>query len=225
MCAGGTGAVTMGAFGPRSAPGAPSHSERSNTLRDWPKYGQRTSLPSADKEGTRMRAYSDGATSWPGRPPSVLLALAAGVLATAAMGGCLRPGDAGTVEIRAADLVGGSPSLQVQRAGRYRVRLVNDGVDELHLRFADGSTLAAHAGDTRWRRLSVPAGGLVFRRVDAGAASWQGRIAVSPPRLASRAAAAPVRRRGPRPPAPAAPRPDRPPPARRHPSAPPPPPP
>jgi nitrite reductase (NO-forming) len=139
-----------------------------------------------------MRAYSHGATSRPGRLRSgVLLPLAAGVLAAAATGGCLRLGDAGTLEIRAVDLAGGSPLLQVQRAGRYRVRLVNDGADELRLRFADGTTLAARAGDTRSRRLSVPAGGLVFRRVDAGAAAWQGRIAVTPVTgLASRGAAA-----------------------------------
>lgn len=130
-----------------------------------------------------MRAYSPFTTPRPRRHrrrSDVLRVLAAGVLAAAATGGCLAPADEATVEIRAADVAGGTPLLQVERAGRYRIRLVNDGADELRLRFADGTTLAARAGDTRSRRLSIPQGGLAFRRVDVRAAGVRGNIAVTP---------------------------------------------
>jgi nitrite reductase (NO-forming) len=149
-----------------------------------------------------MHAYS------PFTPPrgggqrlrGVFRALAAGVLAPAAAGGCFGLGDEATVEIHAADVVGGTPLVQVERAGRYRIRLVNDGADELRLRFADGTTLAAPAGDTRTRRLIVPAGGLAFRRVDVGVAGVRGSIAVAPlARLARSNAAAALTAGGDRP--------------------------
>ncbi len=138
-----------------------------------------------------MRAYSPVSSPRhrPRRARTGAL-LAAGALAAAAAGGCLRPGDEGTLEIRAADLAVGTPRLQVEHAGRYRVRLVNDGAGELRLRFADGTLLSAAAGDIRSRRLRVPEAGLAFRRVDGRAAGVRGSIAVSPlARLADTGAA------------------------------------
>jgi nitrite reductase (NO-forming) len=68
----------------------------------------------------------------------------------------------GTIEITARDLSFTPSQVTVADAGRYEVKLTNDGAIQHNITFADGTVIVADPGQTSSAVVDVPAGGLMF---------------------------------------------------------------
>ncbi len=68
----------------------------------------------------------------------------------------------GTLEVHAFDLGFKPSALEVEKAGVYEVKLVNDGSIPHDLTFADGTKIAAGSSATASSTVSVPEGGTTF---------------------------------------------------------------
>ena len=68
----------------------------------------------------------------------------------------------GELEIHSFEMGFKADSLEVAAAGRYTIKLVNDGVVLHDITFADGTKIEAKAGETATGEVDIPAGGLSF---------------------------------------------------------------
>ncbi|HEY2915745.1 MAG TPA: multicopper oxidase domain-containing protein [Candidatus Limnocylindrales bacterium] len=68
----------------------------------------------------------------------------------------------GTIEITAADLSFSPNQVTVADAGRYAVKLTNNGAIQHNITFADGTVIVAEPGATASGVVDVPAAGLMF---------------------------------------------------------------
>ena len=87
----------------------------------------------------------------------------------------------GTIDIKAIDLAFEPAHVTVEKAGRYEIRLVNNGQAIHNITFPDGSTATADPGQTASVEVDVPAEGLLFECSVPGhaAAGMQGMIMVA----------------------------------------------
>jgi nitrite reductase (NO-forming) len=87
----------------------------------------------------------------------------------------------GTLEIHAFDLGFKPATLSVAQAGRYTVKLVNDGAMTHNITFPDGTSIAADAKGSAQADVAIPAGGTTFLCSIPGhaEAGMKGSIAVS----------------------------------------------
>jgi nitrite reductase (NO-forming) len=69
---------------------------------------------------------------------------------------------AGTIDVTAVDIAYEPAELEVEKAGRYAVRLQNDGAIEHDITFADGTMAVAAAGQATDVEVDVPAAGITF---------------------------------------------------------------
>ena len=86
----------------------------------------------------------------------------------------------GELEIHGFDMGFKPATLQVEKAGRYTIKLVNDGAVAHDITFPDGTKIVALAGETASGEIDVPAEGLIFICSIPGheAAGMKGTIAV-----------------------------------------------
>jgi nitrite reductase (NO-forming) len=69
----------------------------------------------------------------------------------------------GTIEITAVDIAYQQPHVMVSAAGKYTVKLTNKGTVGHDITFADGTKIAAAAGETTSGTVNVPAAGISFQ--------------------------------------------------------------
>jgi nitrite reductase (NO-forming) len=88
--------------------------------------------------------------------------------------------EVGTVEITAIDLAFQPTHVMVAKAGRYEVRLTNNGAIAHDITFPDGAKATAQPGETASVEVDVPSEGLIFHCSVPGhaAAGMQGMIMV-----------------------------------------------
>ena len=87
---------------------------------------------------------------------------AAGVDQPAGSPGTAEAAMAGTIEIESFDLGFTPAAITVPAAGTYEVKLVNTGSIMHDVTFADGTVIAAEAGQTATGTVAIPADGLAF---------------------------------------------------------------
>jgi nitrite reductase (NO-forming) len=87
---------------------------------------------------------------------------AAGVDQPAGSQGTAEAAAAGTIEIESFDLGFTPAAITVPAAGTYEVKLVNTGSIMHDVTFADGTVIAADAGQTATGTVAIPADGLAF---------------------------------------------------------------
>lgn len=68
----------------------------------------------------------------------------------------------GTLEFRAFDLGFKPSALNIDKPGRYAIKLINDGAMPHDIAFPDGTIIAAAAGQTASGEVDIPASGLNF---------------------------------------------------------------